>query len=81
MIAGRIDRFTRYLGPPPDFQGRCLSLAIRDHKRSNGDNEMLSAWEPTPAELALLNAGGHVILAIVGEVHPPVALYVRPHTE
>ena len=32
-----------------------------------------SAWEPTPRELAILNAGGSVILSIIGG-QPPVML-------
>lgn len=36
---------------------------------------MTSAWEPTPAELAALNAGGKVYLRVVGTEHPPVMVY------
>lgn len=36
-----------------------------------------SAWEPTPAELEMLNAGGSVVLRVVGW-QVPVALYVEP---
>lgn len=32
--------------------------------------------EPTPAELAALNAGAKVMLRVVGQGHPPVMLYV-----
>jgi hypothetical protein len=39
-----------------------------------------SAWEPTPEELAHLNAGGSVILRVLGG-QPPVALYVEPPAE
>lgn len=35
---------------------------------------MESWWEPTPEELAELNAGGCVRLTVVGQVHPPVAV-------
>ena len=35
-----------------------------------------SAWEPTPDELALLNAGGTVVLRIIGW-QPPVAALRR----
>jgi hypothetical protein len=35
---------------------------------------MLSRWEPTPDELALLNAGGAVELMVIGAVHPPVSI-------
>lgn len=36
----------------------------------------LSAWKPTPDELAILNAGGQVLLSINSASHPPVALGV-----
>ncbi|HTN63079.1 MAG TPA: hypothetical protein VL147_16275 [Devosia sp.] len=35
-----------------------------------------TAWEPTPAELALLNAGGSVVLTVPG-LHPPVSLHAE----
>ena len=35
-----------------------------------------SAWEPTLAELEALNAGGSVVLLIVGQAHPCVAVAV-----
>lgn len=40
------------------------------------DGAMVSAWLPTPAELALLNAGQPVYLWVWGEGHPPVSLSV-----
>ncbi|WP_206185849.1 hypothetical protein [Sphingosinicella sp. BN140058] len=43
----------------------------------NGDMPcMVSAWEPTPAEVAAIAAGAKVLLRIVGQGHPPVAVYV-----
>ena len=43
-------------------------------------NKHPSAWEPTPAELAVLVAGGHVVLSVVGG-QPPVSLDVEITTE
>jgi hypothetical protein len=37
---------------------------------------MVTAWEPTPDELARLNAGAPVHLRILGSAHPPVLLTV-----
>lgn len=48
-------------------------LAIRDDV-IDGVNHMTSLWEPTPAELATLVAGGSVRLTILGNTHPPVML-------
>jgi len=79
MIPARIFECTRVLGAPPGWtpetSGPCLGLPIRDE--INGDLPcMVSAWEPTPDELAALNAGAKVMLRIVGSGHPPVWLYV-----
>lgn len=40
----------------------------------------VSAWEPTPDELRTLNAGGSVLLWVMGS-QPPVMLTVKPHAE
>lgn len=79
MIPRRIAGSTRYLGAPrngkPDENGKCGHLAIRtsgDPEHGRGFCE--SAWEPTPAELDVLNKGGSIILRIHGW-QPPVALY------
>lgn len=79
MIPRRISRATHYLGAPqgwaPAKDGHCSHLAVR----ASGD-VCESAWEPTPAELAALNAGASVILRVVGG-QPPVALYVEQQNE
>jgi hypothetical protein len=49
-------------------------LPIRD-ELSGDMPAMVSCWEPTPAELAVLNNGGKVYLRIVGQGHPPVMIY------
>jgi hypothetical protein len=73
---------TRYLGAPagwnPEKDGPCEHLAIVDFPpiETGGSPTMVSAWEPTPVELARLNAGGKVYLSIVGTGHPPVWLWV-----
>ena len=75
MLPLRISGATHFLGAPkgwePEKDGRCSHLAVR-----RVDEVWQSAWEPTPAELAVLNAGGSVILSIVGG-QPPVALAVE----
>ncbi len=77
MIPRRIKNATHLLRPPVDWNeardGRCVDLAVR----VNGNGDFESAWEPTPEELAVLNAGGSVVLRIVGG-QPPVMLYVEP---
>ena len=79
MTPIRIADATHEFGPPkgwnPDQHGGCSRLVTRVV-----DGVWQSAWEPTPAELAVLVAGGHVVLSVVGG-QPPVALGVEITTE
>ena len=80
MLIKRIRGYTRVLGAPagwtPETSGECLGLPIRDEM--NGDLPcMVSAWEPTPAELAALAAGASIKLRVIGHAHPPVMLSVE----
>lgn len=72
MIPRRIAGANTKFGPPEgwdtEVNGHCGNLHAR---RESGLVE--TAWEPTPDELAALNAGGSVILTVVGGL-PPVAL-------
>ena len=76
MIPRRITGATHYLGSPkgwqPETDGHCAHLAVR----VDGD-VWQSAWEPTPDELAILNAGGSVVISIKGG-QPPVMLHAEP---
>ncbi len=78
-----IEHATRRLGPPPGVgDDQCSHLSIRDIRDGlTGANFMWSAWEPAPAELALLNAGAKVYLRIGGVAHPMVGLAVGTHIE
>lgn len=77
MLARRHPTTTRDLGAPPGWKperhGRCAHLAIID-AQLDGQPVMQSLWEPTPQELASLNAGGFVLLTVWGIGHPPVSL-------
>lgn len=76
MIARRILGATTAFQPPEGWDegryGKCPTL----HARVDGA-VISTAWEPTPEELALLNAGGSVVLSVVG-MQPTVALTVMP---
>ncbi len=81
MIMGRIRGATRVLGKPAKWDETnpdqdCSALAIVDISPEQGGPQMVSAWFPTPDEMALLQAGQPVYLSIFGTVHPPVALWV-----
>lgn len=82
MIPQRIEGATRPLGAPVGWEERkdplCQVLWVRDEPRG-GHNGQVSAWEPTPDELAALNRGAPVMLCILGVAHPVVQIYVgRP---
>jgi len=77
MIAARIKGATRVLGKSQGYIG----LAVRDELTNctvNGPStpEMVTAWEPTPAELAALAAGALVHVRIIGTAHPPILVEV-----
>lgn len=81
MLIKMIEGATRTLGKSQGY----LALPVRDEKMKvvfpDGREEVLpamaSAWEPTPEELAQLNAGGSVRLTVVGTAHPPVRVEVQ----
>lgn len=56
------------------------STDVRDLHVRVVDGHCVSRWEPTPAELAVLNAGGSVELWVAGP-HPPVMLTVAAHED
>lgn len=77
MLIGTIEGVTRIIGKSQGY----LGLPLRDEIIScavNGDGtpSMVTAWQPTPDELARLNAGASVHLRILGTVHPPVMVEV-----
>lgn len=55
--------------------GPCFDLPARQV----GDT-VATGWKPSPEELALLVAGGYVVLTIFGR-QPPVSLHVEHVTE
>ncbi|MBA5778146.1 hypothetical protein H2509_13530 [Stappia sp. F7233] len=74
-----IEGATRIVGKSQGY----LGLPIRDEAVScnvNGDGTpaMVTAWQPTPAELAALNAGASVHVRILGTVPPPMMVSVGP---
>lgn len=67
------------LGAPADWDeavhGPCETLKVR-HGVVDGLPLWQSAWLPTEVDLAKLNAGKPVIITIIGQTHPPIALEV-----
>lgn len=81
MEIKRIEGATRTFGAPHDWDaealGKCYGLPVRD-VTVEGSPVMVSAWEPTPAELKMLLAGETVKLWIFGTTHPVVSVTVGP---
>jgi hypothetical protein len=78
MIIKRISPSTRVFGAPAGWDGKdtsCGALPILDVQTPEGPF-MVSAWEPTPAELEAIQRGETIKLWIRGTVHPVVALTV-----
>lgn len=72
MINRRPTNTTRVLGKSQGYIG----LPIRDTVYEDGTRTMISAWEPTPAELAAIQAGASIYVEIYGAAHPPIKVYV-----
>lgn len=79
VLIAMIEGATRIVGQSQGY----LGLPIRDetiHERVNGPGTpcMVTAWTPTPEELAALNAGASVHVRILGEVPAPMMVEVGP---
>lgn len=68
------------LGAPVGWdQGELACAAIPiTRTQFNGMDAVVSYWRPSAEELAVLNAGGSIELAILGRTMPPVSLSVDP---
>ena len=67
------------LGAPPGVQrDDCRALYITRVKyEPGGMPAVVSYWQPTPEQLALLAAGKPVWLSVWGHTHPPLAIGVE----
>jgi hypothetical protein len=77
MQIGRIKDATRVIGKSQGYMGLPLRDEIVDCKVNGaGTPSMVTAWHPTPKELAALNAGAPVHVRILGVGHPPIMVEV-----
>lgn len=77
MMIARIEGTTRVLGQSQGYFGLPVrDVRLNDSVSGPDSPAMQTAWEPTPAELAALNAGAKVILTVMGTAHPPVMIEV-----
>ena len=74
MIPLSPENTTRRIGKSQGYNG----LSIADVYLEGGHAAMITLWEPTPNELAVLVSGGKVRLIILGSAHPPVLVEVQP---
>jgi hypothetical protein len=72
------------LGAPPGMsRDQCKPLYVTRvfyDQRGLGDQSIpgvISYWQPTPEQLALLNQGAPVFLSCLGATHPPVSIGVE----
>lgn len=77
MISGRVKGATRVIGKSQGY----LGLAVRDELvnctvNGEGTPQMVTAWEPTPAEIAAIVAGAPIHVCLVGTGHPPILVTV-----
>jgi hypothetical protein len=77
MLISHIEGATRVLGKSQGY----LGLPVRDERihctvGGEGTPAMVTAWEPTPDEIARINAGARVYLRVLGTAHPPVMIEV-----
>lgn len=77
MLIAMIQGATRIIGKSQGFLGLPLRDELIDCSVNGPETpSMVTAWEPTPDELAKLKAGALVHLRILGSAHPPVMLTV-----
>ena len=71
MMINAIEGATRRIGKSQGY----LGLPLRDEV-VEGVPQMVSSWQPTPAEVARIAAGAAIYLTVLGNAHPPVLLTV-----
>lgn len=79
MLIKAIEGFCKVWGAPANWtketMGECGGLPAKISETSAGPM-WESAWEPTPEELMMLNAGGTIHLFVGAHPHPVVMLSV-----
>lgn len=77
MLIRRIKDCTRVVGKSQGYLGLPVrDITVNDAVSGPGTPAMQTAWEPTPGELKLIQAGNSIILTVLGTSHPPVILTV-----
>ena len=71
MMINAIAGATRRIGKSQGY----LGLPLRDEDGPHGP-QMVSSWQPTPAEAVAIAKGAPIYLTVLGTGHPPVMLDV-----
>ena len=72
---------TRRMGSPTGMEDECGTLEISDSHDPIWGNVMQSAWMPSDEERAAIAAGAPIMLQIVGQSHPVVAVFTGVMTD
>ena len=62
--------------PPGVSVEECRPLPITRVRFPDGEEGVVSFWQPSSEQLALLAAGQPVRLLVLGQTHPPLAMGV-----
>ena len=84
MLVKMIANAVKNWGAPSNWKpenGVCGGLPTALLEGPGGIQYWVSAWEPTPEELKLLNKGASIHLYISALVHPVVVMQVNPMQE
>jgi hypothetical protein len=76
MQIGHIENATRILGRSQGYEGLPIRDEVVSKKVGGESNGMVSAWIPTPKELAAMIAGASVHVTLLGTDHPPILVDV-----
>lgn len=77
MMICRPEGTTRTLGKQQGYLGLPVRDIVLECEAAGGEvPAMVTAWEPTPDEIAALAAGAKVYVTIIGQQHPPIVLQV-----
>lgn len=80
MIIRMIAGYSRICGKAQGYLGLPVrDVIVTDTVNGPGTAAMETAWEPTPDELAVLNAGGSVVVTILGTVPAPMRVWAALH--
>lgn len=79
MIIARIVGATRVCGKSQGYLGLPVrDEVVNDAAAGNDMPCMVTAWQPTPAELKALNAGAAIHVRILGTVPVPMVVETGP---